>query len=87
MFYLRLKHDFWENYYQVVVTTGIWSLNMSKQIMKENNPHRIRFATQENIERHRKTVVEELKEAENELNKHKQLSSCSSKSIYTDYQL
>ena len=42
--------------------------------MKENNLHRIRFVTQENIERRRKTIVEELKEAENELNKHKQLA-------------
>ena len=32
LFYLRLKHDFWENYYQVAVTTGIWSLTYQNKL-------------------------------------------------------
>jgi hypothetical protein len=47
---------------------------MSKQVVKENNLRRIKFVTQENVEKHRKAIIEELKQAENDLNKHKQLT-------------
>jgi hypothetical protein len=73
LFYLRLKQDFWENYYRVAMTTRIWLLTLSKQILKETNLHRIQFRTQESVEKRRQTAIEELKQTENKLYEHKQL--------------
>lgn len=74
MFYLKLKQDFWKTYYQVVITEGIGSLQISKQMVKENNLHRIQFMTQDKIETRQNVIIEQLQQAENELNKHKQLA-------------
>ncbi|CAF1358744.1 unnamed protein product [Adineta steineri] len=30
LFYLRLKQDFWKDYYKILVTTRLWSMQMSK---------------------------------------------------------
>ena len=46
LFYLRLKQDFWENYFKIATTTGIWSLQMTKEMIKENNLHRMKFMKQ-----------------------------------------
>jgi hypothetical protein len=74
MFYLKLKQDFWNNYYKVIITKGIWSLQMSKQMIKENNLRRIQFMTQDKIETRQKVIIEQLQQTENEINKHKQLA-------------
>ena len=50
------------------------SLQMSKQMIKENKLRRVQFMAQNKIVRYQNKVIEELKEAENELNKHKQLA-------------
>jgi len=73
MFYLRLKQDFWQNYYQVAITEGIGSLQMSKQMVKENNLHRIQFMTPDKLQTYQNTISEKLQLVENELNIHKQL--------------
>jgi hypothetical protein len=74
LFYLRLKEDFWKNYYEVMTNSGIWSMNMSKSIIQENNLHRIQFVTQENVQKRQQTIIEELKQAEDRLTKYKQLA-------------
>jgi hypothetical protein len=73
VFYLELKRDFWEYYYKVAIETEVWSLKLSKQMIKDNHLQRIQFATQEKVERRRHVVMEELKQAEKLLNEHKQL--------------
>ena len=75
LFYLRLKQDFWEHYYHIAMTNGLWSLNISNQFAKENSLRRMKFITQSNVNQRRQTVSEELKEAEKKLNTHKQLAS------------
>jgi hypothetical protein len=70
--YLKLEQDFWDNYYKVAMIEGIWSSSLSKQMIKENNLHRFHFKTQDKIEQRRKIVIDRLKQAENELNQHKQ---------------
>lgn len=72
--YLTLKQDFWENYYKIATSTGIWSLQMSKQLIRENNLHPHPFRTQNNVEKQRQFVIDELKKAIDTLNEHKQLS-------------
>ena len=74
IFYLQLKQDFWNHYYQVIIIEGIGSLQMSKQKVKENNLHRIQSITQDKIEKRQKAIIEQLQQAENELSKHKQLA-------------
>ena len=75
LFFLRLKQDFWEHYYHIAMTKGLWSLKISNQFAKENSLRRIKFITQSNVNQRRQTVSEELKEAEKKLNTHKQLPS------------
>ena len=75
MFYLKLKQDFWNHYCKVIISEGIWSLTMSKQMVKENNLHRLQFMTQAKLETRQKAMIEQIEEAENELSKHKQLAA------------
>ncbi|CAF1623403.1 unnamed protein product [Adineta steineri] len=72
-FYLRLKQDFWEDYYKILVTTRIWSMKISKQFIKENKLDQIQFVTQKNVEKYRQTTIEQLKQAGIKLNQHKQI--------------
>jgi hypothetical protein len=76
-----LKGDFWKNYYEVMTNSGIWSMNISKSIIKENNLHRIQFVTQENVQKRQQTIMVELKQAEDRLTKHKQLAYAANQSI------
>ncbi|CAF1492095.1 unnamed protein product, partial [Adineta steineri] len=73
LFYFRLKQDYWDHYYKIATSTSIWSLELSKQIIKENNLNRIYFMTLNNVQKRRQMIIEELKQSENELDKHKQL--------------
>lgn len=75
LFYLRLKHNYWTYYYQVVINSKIWSLTWSKQFIKENNLSQIRFLTKDNVERHQQIIIETIKHIENKLNQHKQQST------------
>ena len=75
LFYLKLKQDFWNHYCKVIISEGIWSLTMSKQIVKENNLHRLQFRTQAKLETRQKATIEQTEEAEKELSKHKQLAA------------
>ncbi|CAF4063443.1 unnamed protein product [Adineta steineri] len=72
LFYLRLKQDFWEDYYKILVTTRIWPMKISKQFIKENKLDQVQFITQKNVEKYRQTTMEQLKQAEIKLNQHKQ---------------
>ncbi|CAF4027856.1 unnamed protein product [Adineta steineri] len=73
LFYLRLKQDFWNDYYNILVTTGVWSMKLSKQFIKENRLDYVQFVTQKNVEKYQQTTVEQLKQAEIKLNQHKQI--------------
>ncbi|CAF4135759.1 unnamed protein product, partial [Adineta steineri] len=73
LFYLRLKQDFWKDYYKILVATGVWSMKLSKQFIKENKLDQIQFVTQKNVEKYRQTTMEQLKQAEINLNQHKQI--------------
>ena len=72
LFCLRLKQDYWNYYYQVAIIPQIWPLTVSKQMMKTNNLHRIRWMTKDNVEKRQKMIIEEIKHIEKELNEHKQ---------------
>ncbi|CAF4289343.1 unnamed protein product [Adineta steineri] len=73
LFYLRLKQDFWNDYYNILVTTGVWSMKLSKQFIKENRLDYVQFVTQKNVEKYQQTTMEQLKQAEIKLNQHKQI--------------
>ena len=72
LFYLRLKQDYWDHYYRVATTTGLWSVKMARSLLTQNNLHRTQFMTETNVQGRRQKVVEQLRQAEENLNKHKQ---------------
>jgi len=82
MFYLKLKQDFWNNYYTVAISEGIWSLKMSKQMIKENNLHCFRFIAEDKLKVRQNAINEQLQQAENEISKHKQLTVDQSMDIH-----
>jgi len=73
LFYLRLKQDFWKDYYKILVDTEIWSMKLSKQYIKDNKLGQVQFVTQKNVEKYRQTTMEQLKQAEIKLNQYKQI--------------
>lgn len=74
LFYLKMKEDFWQHYYQIATVTAIGSMNMlSREFFKENNLHRVQFVTQENLLRRHQVIIEQLKHAEEKLMEHKRL--------------
>ncbi len=74
IFYLKLKQEFFKDYYQIVMSEGIWSLQMPKQIVNENNLRRIQFMTQDKLVTHQNALIVKLKQAEEELDRHKQVA-------------
>ena len=70
--FLKLKQDYYEQYYQVVHNARVWSTPLSKEVIKKNHLHRMEFITQDNMERRRQSITEALKRAEEGLEHHKQ---------------
>ena len=70
--FLKLKQNYYEQYYRVVHDAGVWSSALSKEVIKKHHLHRIEFITAENMERRRQTITESLERAEEALEQHKQ---------------
>ena len=75
LFYLRLKEDYWTYYCTTMTSFGTDSMHMSKSICEEHNLHRIQFIQQENILQCQQTIIEQLKQIEDQLSEHQRLAS------------
>jgi hypothetical protein len=70
--FLKLKQDYYEQYYQVVCNERVRSSALAKEVIKKNHLHRIEFITQDNMERRRQKIIESIKRAEEALEQHQQ---------------
>lgn len=72
IFYLKLEQDFWQSYAQILTTEDIGSLSpFEQEIIKKNNLYRLKFKSQSQLEKHRKSILDRLQKAEVDFNQHK----------------
>lgn len=72
VFYLKMKLEFWKEYYTIVIRLETDSKKMSKQILKTYNLDRIQFIRSKNVLKRQQTLNEQLNQIEHELNEYKQ---------------
>ncbi|CAF1403704.1 unnamed protein product [Adineta steineri] len=89
LFYLRLKQDFWKDYYDILVTTAVWSMKLSKQFteIKLNQYKQIELGQSIDLQRLSTIILAFVRKGQHKLSADYQYKKLSLQFDTNDYHL
>jgi hypothetical protein len=73
LYCLKYEQDVWQTYYNISMIADVWSTTtITKEMAFENILHRYLFTTRVNTEKRQKTILDQLKKIQYDLNEYQQ---------------